>query len=130
MKNYLMLAFAICCEVAGSTGIKQAQEHPAWLLLTICTDGIALFILGLLLRRGMQLSVAYGIWGAGGVALTALVGTLAYGEPFTLLMGVGIVLVIAGVLLVEFGSSHDDTPTNDSTKHDIKVNDATQEVTA
>lgn len=109
MKNYLMLAFAICCEVLGSSALKQAQDNPAWFLVTILTDGIALTILGLLLRRGMQLSVAYGIWGAGGVALTALVGTVVFGEPFTLLMGVGILLVIAGVLLVEFGAPHDET---------------------
>lgn len=111
--NYLMLLFAIGCEVAGASGLKQAQHHPAWLLLTLLADGVALTILGLLLRRGMQLSVAYGIWGAGGVALTALLGAVVFGEPFTLLMGVGILLVIAGVLLVEFGSAHNGAPSSD-----------------
>lgn len=110
MKNYLILAVAVCCEVAGSLALKQAQGHPAWMLLTLVADGIAFTLLAVLLRRGMALSVAYGLWGAAGVALTALMGTVLFDEPFTLLMGCGIALVIAGVLLVEFGASHDDSP--------------------
>ena len=31
---------------------------------------------------------------------------MLFGEPFTPLMGMGIVLIAAGVLLVELGSSH------------------------
>lgn len=53
-------------------------------------------------RHGPQ--VAYGIWGACGVALTATLSTLIYREAFTVGMGIGLVCVIAGVLLVETGS--------------------------
>jgi small multidrug resistance pump len=52
----------------------------------------------------MPLGVAYGIWGAAGVALTAIMSMVLFGEPLSLLMGVGIVIVIAGVLCVELGS--------------------------
>lgn len=60
--------------------------------------------LSLVLRTGMALGVAYGIWGASGVALTALLSLIIFGEPLTLLMGIGIVVVIAGVLCVELGA--------------------------
>lgn len=105
MKAWLVLAAAICCEVAGSMALAQAEHAPAWMLLTLVADGIALFLLTRLLRGGMPLSVAYGIWGAGGVSVTAVASALVLGESFTPLMGVGIVLVIAGVLLVEFGAA-------------------------
>ncbi|MFD0427769.1 DMT family transporter [Streptomyces zhihengii] len=54
--------------------------------------------------RGPALGVAYGIWGASGVALTAVLATFIFGDPLTALMGVGIALVIAGVLCVELGT--------------------------
>lgn len=53
----------------------------------------------------MPLGVAYGIWGASGVALTAIMSTLLFGEPLTAPMIIGIGLVIAGVMCVEMGSS-------------------------
>ena len=61
-------------------------------------------LLSLVLRRGVALGVAYGIWAALGVALTAVLSTAIFDERFTGVMGVGIALVIAGVLAVELGS--------------------------
>jgi small multidrug resistance pump len=52
----------------------------------------------------MPVGVAYGIWAACGVALTALLAAVVFGDPLTWTMGLGVVLVIGGVLLVELGS--------------------------
>lgn len=52
----------------------------------------------------MALGVAYGIWGASGVAFTAVGSFRLFGEPITALMGVGIIVIIAGVLCVELGA--------------------------
>ena len=60
--------------------------------------------LSFVLREGMGLGVAYGIWGATGVVLTAVFATALFGDPLTATMGVGIALVIGGVLCVELGS--------------------------
>ena len=56
------------------------------------------------LRRGMGIGVAYGIWAATGVALTTTLSSVIYDEPLTAVMGAGIALIIGGVLLVELGS--------------------------
>jgi small multidrug resistance pump len=61
-------------------------------------------LLGLVLRAGMPLGVAYGIWGAIGVAATAVASSLIFDEAISLVMSLGIALVITGVLLVELGS--------------------------
>ena len=50
--------------------------------------------------------VAYGIWAASGVALTAVASKALFKEPLTALMMGGIALIIAGVLLVELGALH------------------------
>jgi len=55
---------------------------------------------------GLGLGVAYGIWSAGGVAVTAIASRLLFGEPLTRTMVAGIALIMAGVLLVELGSAH------------------------
>ena len=58
------------------------------------------------LSAGMGLGVAYGIWAASGVALTAILSKLLFDEPFTWIMAAGIALVVGGVLLVELGATH------------------------
>jgi small multidrug resistance pump len=52
----------------------------------------------------MPVGVAYGIWGALGTAITAVAAAILFGDPFTAPIVAGIGLIIAGVLLVEFGS--------------------------
>ena len=51
-------------------------------------------------------SIAYGIWSAGGVAVTAIASRFLFGEPLTRIMVAGIALIMAGVLFVELGSAH------------------------
>ena len=104
MKKGLLLAGAIVSEVTASLALQAAQDHPAWYVVVGVGYVAAFSLLGLVLRQGMALGVAYGIWGASGVALTAILSSLLFGEAFTLAMGAGLVLVVAGVLLVETGS--------------------------
>jgi len=50
--------------------------------------------------------VAYGVWSASGVALTAIVAKLLFKDPLTKLMGLGIIFIVGGVLLIELGAQH------------------------
>jgi small multidrug resistance pump len=104
MRQWGLLAAAVGCEVAGSLGLKAALERP-WLGVLVAVAYVAAFVLlGQVLKAGMPLGVAYGFWAAAGVALTAVLSSLLYAEPFTALMGAGLVLIVAGVLTVELGS--------------------------
>jgi len=104
MKKRLFLAAAIGLEVTATLSLKGAMEIPG-LYAVVAIGYIGSFCaLALVLRAGMALGVAYGIWGACGVALTAVLSSLLFGEPLTALMGLGIVLVIGGVLCVELGA--------------------------
>lgn len=49
---------------------------------------------------------AYGIWAAAGVALTALLGKVVFGEALNRTMLLGIGLIVVGVLLIELGAAH------------------------
>ena len=104
MNTWLLLLAAIACEVVASLSLKGALEHPG-LYAVVATGYLSSFtLLALVLRRGMALGVAYGIWGALGVAATAVMSSVLFDEALTGLMGVGIALIIAGVLTIELGS--------------------------
>lgn len=104
VQKWLLLAGAIVTEVSGSLSLRAAVDNPAWYAVVVLGYVAAFAFLAAVLRRGMPLGVAYGIWGATGVALTAVLSTVLFAEPFTPLMTAGIALIIGGVLLVEIGS--------------------------
>jgi small multidrug resistance pump len=106
MLKWLLLGGAIVTEVAGSLSLKGALDHPLLYVVVVVGYLAAFVLLTLVLRAGVAVGVAYGIWGALGVALTALLSAVIFGEPLTPLMIAGMALVIAGVLCVEIGSSH------------------------
>lgn len=103
-RRWAFLVAAIALEVAGSLSLKGALTVPA-LYVVVALGYVGAFIcLGMTLRARMPLGVAYGIWGAAGVVLTAAGSALIFGEPLTPLMGAGIAIIIAGVLCVELGA--------------------------
>ena len=104
MVTWLFLGAAIVSEVAGSLALKAALDHPGWYALVVVGYLAAFVLLDRVLRRGLPLGVAYGIWGALGVAATAVMSSVLFGEAVTALMAVGMALVIGGVLCIELGS--------------------------
>lgn len=102
-RAWTLLIVAIVCEVAGSLSLRGALDIP-WLYAVVVVSYIAAFTcLALALRAGFGVGVAYGIWGAFGVALTALGSMVLFDEPISLTMGIGMVMIIAGVVCIELG---------------------------
>lgn len=103
-----MLGAAILVEVAATMSLRASQDHAAWLIVVVSGYTAAFVLLTLVLRAGLSIGVAYGIWGALGTAGTAVLAAVIFGDPFTVPIVIGIGLIIAGVLLVELGSRHTD----------------------
>ena len=106
MTMWLLLASAIVCEVTASLSLKRALEDPVFYAVVAIGYVAAFVLLTLTLQEGLGIGVAYGIWAACGVALTAVASKIFFSEPLTGTMMFGIGLIIAGVLLVELGASH------------------------
>jgi spermidine export protein MdtI len=51
--------------------------------------------------QGIQLAVAYCIWGGLGVIVTAIIGILRFNERLRLSGWIGMVLIILGMILIE-----------------------------
>ena len=105
--SWLFLTGAILTEVAATLSLKVASSgRPRWYAGVVAGYVVAFGFLTLALGAGMGLGVAYGVWAAAGVALTAALSKPLFGEPLTRTMLAGIGLIVAGVLLIELGSGH------------------------
>lgn len=114
MKKWLILGGAILLEVTATLSLRGAIDNPWWATLAVAGYAAAFVALSLLLRLGAPIGVVYGIWAAAGVALTAVIASFVFGEPFTFLIGLGIAIVIAGVVLVETGHDASKSSTTDA----------------
>lgn len=102
---WLFLTVSILSEVAGTLSLRTAARgRPRWYAAVAAGYLVAFTCLSLVLAEGMALGVAYGIWSASGVALTALAGRVLFREPFTWVTAAGVALIAGGVLLIELGA--------------------------
>ena len=106
--TWLLLALAIASEVTATLSLRASEglRRRRWIPVIVVGYLAAFTLLGTILALGMPVGVAYGIWAAVGVALTAVLGRLIFKDHFSLLMGIGVVLIAAGVAMIEFGGGH------------------------
>jgi len=102
--RWWLLAGAIATEVTGTLALRGALDRPWLYAVTVVGETTSFYLLVKVLQTGMPLGVAYGVWSALGVAATAVMSSVLFGEQFTLVMVGGLVLILGGVLLVEAGS--------------------------
>lgn len=105
--QYLLLLGAIASEVVATLTLRVAAHGRPRLYALVAVGYVAAFsmLLGSL-RQGMPLGIAYGIWAAAGVALTAVASRFLFKEPLTRRMLGGIGFIMVGVLLIEIGAGH------------------------
>ncbi|RWZ53064.1 QacE family quaternary ammonium compound efflux SMR transporter [Labedella phragmitis] len=121
MTAWLFLVGAILTEVTATLSLRAAvgerdesaatrnpgrRRRRRWYVIVAVGYVSAFSLLSLSLGAGMPLGIAYGVWAAAGVAITAVASAVIFKEPFTVLMATGIALIMGGVLLVELGASH------------------------
>lgn len=106
MLGFAALAGAVACEVAATMALRASDglRDKRWLPAVVGGYLIAFTLLTLALSTGMGIGVAYGIWAASGVALTAVLARLIWLDPLTKTVTPGIALIAAGVLIVELGA--------------------------
>jgi spermidine export protein MdtI len=96
------LALAVALEVVGTSLLKLSDGLKRRLLGglgMLCVTGA----FGALAQaiRGIDLSVAYAVWGGVGLVVTAIVGALAFGQHIRPAGWLGIALVVAGVVALK-----------------------------
>ncbi|MEU4016552.1 SMR family transporter [Microbacterium sp. NPDC028030] len=105
---WLLLALAIASEVTATLSLRASEglRRKRWLPVIAIGYLAAFTLLGTILALGMPVGVAYGVWAAAGVALTAVLGRVIFKDHFSLMMAIGVALIAAGVAMIEFGGAH------------------------
>lgn len=103
---WLLLAGAILTEVAATLSLRASEglKKKRWIAPVAVLYVVAFGLLAIALANGMPVGIAYGIWAACGVALTAIGARVFFRETLTPRMVVGIGLIAVGVFVIEFGA--------------------------
>ncbi|CAD6008155.1 multidrug efflux SMR transporter [Agreia sp. COWG] len=104
--TWLLLAGAILTEVAATLSLRASEglRKKIWIAPVAVFYIAAFSLLTVALANGMPVGIAYGIWAACGVALTAVGARVFFKERLTARMIAGIGLIAVGVLVIELGS--------------------------
>jgi small multidrug resistance pump len=105
---WILLGCAILSEVTATIALRISEGFSKLVPSVIVVIGylIAFVLLAEVLKRGMPVGVAYGVWSAIGVALVAVIGAAFLGDSLTWIQVGGLALVIAGVAALELGARH------------------------
>lgn len=106
--TWLLLALAIASEVTATLSLRASEglRRRRWIPVIVVGYLAAFTLLGTVLAAGMPVGVAYGVWAAAGVAITAVLGRVIFKDHFSVLMALGVVLIGAGVAMIELGGAH------------------------
>lgn len=104
--TWWLLGLAVCFEIAGAIGLRFSKGFtvPLPTVLALVAFTAALHLLSRVMRY-LPVSVAYPIWAGGGTAGAALLSVLALHEKAGLWKGAGVVMVVAGIIVLNVGST-------------------------
>ncbi|CAL9389699.1 MULTISPECIES: DMT family transporter [Streptomyces] len=101
---YLMLACAILAEVLATTSMKYSDGFTRlWPTLGTAAGYLVAFVLLAQTLKTMSVGTAYAIWSGVGTAAIAVIGMVFIGEAVNAARIIGILLVIAGVVVLNLG---------------------------
>jgi len=101
MRPYFALAVAIASEVLGTTALKLSDGFTNLLPAAVVVAGYAasFYFLSVALET-LPIGQVYAIWAAVGIVGTATVGVTYFGESLDATAVAGLILVVAGVVLL------------------------------
>ncbi|PWU10622.1 MAG: multidrug transporter subunit MdtJ [Verrucomicrobia bacterium] len=109
MYHWLFLIIAIVTEVCGTLAMKYSANGMRALGLAIMylMLGISYTSLAIAVKR-IPLVVAYGMWESLGLILIAIFSNLLFLEPLGFIKMSGILITVAGIILLEYGTDASD----------------------
>ena len=101
---YVLLLVAIAAEVVATSSLPRTQGFTLLVpsVVAVVGYGFAAFLLALVVKQ-MPVGVAYAIWAGVGTLTVVAVGATFLGQPISTWQVTGILLIVAGVVLVNLG---------------------------
>lgn len=100
-----ILGVAVLCEVFGDSMMKLSNgfKRKAPIAGIVVGYGAAFYLMAKSIEY-LPLGFSYAVWTGLGIALTAIVGAIFWKEGFNFTKLAGIVVIIAGVVLMKTGA--------------------------
>ena len=104
---WVLLMGAIGVEVASTAALPRTHgfREPLWTGFVLGGYATSIWLLALVIRH-IPVSITYAVWSGLGTAGIALVGVLLLGERFDVVKGLALLMIIAGVLVLNLHGAH------------------------
>ena len=104
---WLLLFAAIAVEVFATASLPRTDgfSHPGWTAAVLAGYAVSIWLLSLVVRE-IPVSIAYAVWAGLGTAGIAVIGVLVLGEPLTALKAAALLMVVAGVVILNLQGAH------------------------
>lgn len=104
---YVTLGGAIFAEILATTSMKYSDGFSKlWPSLFTVVGYVVAFLLLANTLKSMSVGTAYAIWSGAGTAAVAVIGMVFIGEAVTAAKILGLLMVIAGVVVLNLGGAH------------------------
>ncbi|KPC61610.1 DMT family transporter [Streptomyces chattanoogensis] len=104
---YVTLAAAILSEILATTAMKYSEGFSRlWPSLGTAAGYLLAFALLAQTLKSMSVGTAYAIWSGAGTAVIAAIGIVFLGESASTAKILGVLLVIAGVVVLNLDGAH------------------------
>jgi small multidrug resistance pump len=102
---YLYLFVAIIAEVVATSALARSDGFTRlWpTLIAAVGYGLAFYLLSLVTRT-VPVGIVYAVWSGAGIVLVAAAGWLLFGQKLDLPAIIGLVMIVAGVLIINLVS--------------------------
>ena len=104
---WLLLLAAIAVEVFATASLPRTDgfSRPGWTAAVLAGYALSIWLLSLVVRE-IPVSIAYAVWAGLGTAGIAVIGVLFLDEPLTALKAAALLMVVAGVVILNLQGAH------------------------
>jgi len=105
MQKWIVLVIAIISEVIATSALKSSAGFTRlWSSIILVTGYASAFYFLSLTLNVIPIGIVYAIWSGMGVALIALISWLYFKQPLDFAEIVGLLLIVAGVVVINLFS--------------------------
>ena len=104
---WALLVCAITVEVASTAALPRTHgfREPLWTAFVLVGYAVSIWLLALVIKH-IPVSVTYAVWSGLGTAGIVMVGVLLLGEQLDVLKALALVMIVAGVLILNLHGAH------------------------
>ncbi len=102
MKSWILLFFAVVCEVVGTSAIKQSEGFTKfWPSITVAVGFALAFYLLSFSLKALPIGVVYAVWSGMGIVLISVIGHWFFNERLDTPALIGVSFILAGVIIMQ-----------------------------